>query len=102
MATLDDVKAYLASIHVPAGTYTDAVLLDTIAVEQSLQARACYTVAPPEMLQALSRRVYVNLAKRGQPLGVIEQDGDQRRIFTPTVDAEIRRLEKPHRRLVVG
>jgi len=102
VATLDDVKAYLASIHVPAGTYSDAVLLQVIATEQAQQAHKCHTIRPPDMLEALSRRVQVNLAKRGLPLGVIEQTDDRGRAFMPTFDPEIRRLEAPYRKLVVG
>ena len=103
MATLDDVKTYLTSIGIPPGTYSDAVLQATIDTEQSLQARACHTIRPPEMIEALSRRVVVNLAKRKLTLGVIEQSGDAGgRPFMPTWDPEIRRLERPHRRIVIG
>jgi len=103
VATLDDVKAYLASVGVPTGRYSDALLNQVIATEQAQQAHKCYTVRSDDMKEALSRRVQVNLAKRGLPLGVIEQSSDASgRPFMPTFDPEIRRLEAPHRRIVIG
>jgi hypothetical protein len=97
------VKAYLASVGVPPGRYSDTVLNQVIATEQAAQAHKCHTVRPAPMLEALSRRVQVNLAKRGLPLGVIEQSGDaDGRPFMPTFDPEIRRLEAPYRRIVIG
>ena len=102
MATLDDVKDYLASVGVPAGRYSDDLLNKVIATEQSAQAHKCHTIRPPDMLEALARRVQVNLAKRGLPLGVIEQSDDRGRVFMPTFDPEIRRLEAPYRKLVIG
>jgi len=103
VATLDDVKAYLASVGVPAGRYSDTVLNQVIATEQDAQAHKCHTIRPPAMVEALSRRVQVNLAKRGLPLGVIEQSGDAGgTAFMPRLDPEIQRLEAPYRRVVIG
>jgi hypothetical protein len=106
MAILDDVKAYLLSI---GGTtlqskYTDGQLNAAIDTETELQAKklkpGAYGTA---ITEALCRRVYVNLSRRSYALGLIEQGGDSdSRTFTMSVDQEIRRLEAPWRRLVVG
>lgn len=106
MAILDDVKAYLASVGVPTGRYSDSVLNQVIAVEQANQTKKLRSGTSAELpvVEALCRRVQVTLAKRGLPLGVIETsgDGDGGRVFMPTLDPEIRRLEAPFRKLVVG
>ena len=105
MTVLDDVKAYLASVGVPPGRYTDAVLNQVISVEQAAQARKCYGTGGqyPDLNEALSRRVQANLAKRALPLGVIESSGDAGgRGYMPSWDPEVRRLEAPFRKLTVG
>ncbi len=103
MAVLDDVKAYLVSIGVPVGRYTDATLNQVIATETAAQARKCKPSSSPDLAEALQRRVVVNLARRGITLGVIEQSSDAAGpAFIPRHDAEVKRLEAPYRRMVVG
>jgi len=103
MAVIDDVKAYLVSIGVPVGRYTDPQLSQVIATETAAQARKCNPSSSPDLAEALSRRVVVNLARRGLTLGVIEQASDGAGpSFVPRLDAEVRRLEAPYRKLVVG
>jgi hypothetical protein len=61
------------------------------------------SLGPPSVVEALSRRVVVNMAKRGLPLGVIEQASDSGGpSFVPRFDPEVRRLEAPYRKLVTG
>jgi hypothetical protein len=58
---------------------------------------------PWPLREALCRRVQVNLAKRALPLGVIDQSSDGGgSSFVPRIDPEVRRLEAPYRKLVVG
>ena len=105
MATLDDVKAYLASVGVPAGRYSDDTLTQVISVETAAQAKKCHGVGGsfPDLNEALSRRVQANLARRALPLGVMETSGDaEGRAFAPRADPEIRRLEAPYRKITVG
>lgn len=103
MAVIDDVKAYLASIGVPVGKYSDAVLLQVIATETAAQNAKCRPSSSPDLAEALQRRVVINLARRGITLGVIEQSSDGGGpAFIPRQDAEVKRLEAPFRRLVVG
>jgi hypothetical protein len=52
---------------------------------------------------AICRRVQVQLSRRGLPLGVIQQSGDaEGTTFMPNVDQEVRRLEAPYRKIVIG
>jgi len=61
------------------------------------------SAAPWPLREALCRRVQVNLARRALPLGVIEQASDGAGpSFVPRNDPEVRRLEAPYRKLVVG
>lgn len=60
-------------------------------------------VSAPDLREALARRVVVNLARRGITLGVVEQGSDGGGpSFIPRMDAEVKRLEAPYRKLVVG
>ena len=75
----------------------------TLDAEQQLQNRACRTTAAvePALLEALCRRVHRALTMRNLPLGV-QPLGDGGFIRPGTEDAEVRRLERPFRKLVVG
>ena len=55
----------------------------------------------PALLEALCRRVHRALTMRNLPLGV-QPLGDGGFIRPGTEDAEVRRLERPFRKLVVG
>jgi hypothetical protein len=105
MTILDDVKAYLASVGVPPGRYSDAVLNQVISVEQAAQSHKCHGTGGqyPDLNEALCRRVQANLARRALPLGVMETSGDaEGRAFAPRADPEVRRLEAPYRKITVG
>ncbi|MBB3041152.1 hypothetical protein [Nocardioides soli] len=82
-----------------------------VRAEQMTQAGACRVPADddetPEaqqirevLAEALCRRVAVNLARRGLPLGMQMSDVGPARLTTN--DPEVRRLEGPYRKLVVG
>lgn len=59
---------------------------------------------PPALLEALCRRVARNLAMRSSPLGVQSSmtEFGTSAIRLGSTDPEVRRLEAPYRRLVVG
>lgn len=72
-----------------------------LAAEVADQARRCrvepYTDA---LASALVRRVQRALAMRNLPLGVIQDETGSTRVGS--TDPEVRRLEAPYRRVVVG
>lgn len=105
---LADVKAYLGDQNV----WTDDEISAALAAETSAQTRVVKLPAetdpvsdyPADLAEALCRRVAHNLALRGLPLGV-SVDLTDTAVATNRVggtDAEVRRLEAPWRRLVVG
>lgn len=102
MATIDDLKTYLGPT---AAKYTDDVLMSVIATETAAQAaKVNYpVVASPLLAEALLRRCQRNLAMRALPIGLTDVQGDaDTRSYVPSSDPEIRRLEGPFRKLVLG
>lgn len=100
--TLADVKAYLGTTSVPDATITAALAAEAAA--QAAVVQATYIAAANAAVEeALKRRVARNLAMRGQPLAVLaaEFDGGSAQVL-PGRDPEVRRLEAPFRRLVLG
>lgn len=103
--TLSEVKTYLG----PDTSWPDADISSALAAEKAAQARVCVVpldVAawPADLTEALFRRVAHNLALRSLPLGV-QASITESAVATNRVggtDAEVRRLEAPHRKLVVG
>lgn len=100
MPTADDVEDYLG-----ATSYDSTEIEDALDAERAAQAARCRigAVYPPDLREALLRRVARNLAMRALPLGVQFGDGeggDSTRLSQN--DPEIRRLEGPHRKLVLG
>lgn len=91
--------------YVPDGlsSWDDDEVTDALAAETDAQRRACRVPAsyPNDLAQALKRRVVRNLAMRGQP-GVVVPGGDGSPSFVPTNDPEVRRLERPWRRVVLA
>lgn len=61
-------------------------------------------VYPPDLAEALCRRVHRNLAMRRLPLGVQASatDGAVTTTYIGSNDPEVRRLEGPYRRVRVG
>lgn len=102
---IDAVKAYLGT----ANTYTDAQLQSALDAETAAQGKVCKLPDPTadypaDLAEALMRRVHHNLALRALPLGIQTSISDMS-VATNQVggtDAEVRRLERPFRRLVVG
>jgi len=95
--TLADVTAYLGPT-----SWDSTAIAGALAAEQSAQDQRCRTssVYPPDLAEAVMRRVARNLALRGLPLAM--QAGDAGASYAPGRDPEIRRLEGPYRRRVVG
>jgi hypothetical protein len=81
---------------------TDDEIQDALDAEASAQRDTCRVRAayPASLRQALLRRVARNLAMRGLPLAVLQGDAESGdTTVLPGNDPEVRRLERPHRRL---
>ncbi len=94
----DDVAAYLRD---DADSWTTDELAGALAAEVAAQGRSCRIPADPATLpddlrEAVLRRVRANLNRRALRAGVEDPQ------FLPARDPEVRRLEGPWRRLVVG
>lgn len=108
MATPPDlpaVKAYLG----PDVTWGDSEITEALTAETAAQARACRIpdgtdAYPADLDEALCRRVAHNLALRGLPLGVQASVSDMAVATTRVggMDAEVRRLEGPWRKVMFG
>lgn len=88
-------------------SYTTDEIGAVLAAEKAAQAARCRVPAddatwPADLTEALCRRVARNLALRNLPLAQLEGDADLGLIAPRVVDAEVRRLEGPHRKLVFG
>ena len=90
--SVDDVAAELGK--------TAAAIQDVYDTEVADQARRC-RVAPynSALAGALVRRVQRSLAMRNLPLGVTL---DENAVRVGSTDPEVRRLEAPYRKVVVG
>lgn len=93
------VKAYLGTT-----SATDAEITAALSSEAAAQRARCRlpAVYPADLGEALKRRVARNLALRGLPLAVLQGDAEIGGMRLPGSDPEVRRLEAPYRRLVVG
>jgi hypothetical protein len=98
--TVDDMRYYDRSLT----GHTSDEIQGAIDAETEAQARICRLPdpVPADLTEALKRRVVCNLARRKLPLGMAQGDADRGPMPLPGRDAEVRRLEAPHRRLVVG
>lgn len=101
LPTLTDVKAYLED---SADEWFDPQLQEALDAETAAQARVCRVGAdyPPDLREALLRRVARNLAMRAMPLAVLQGDAEGGSLTLPGRDPEVRRLEAGHRRVVIG
>lgn len=101
MPTTDDVADYLRE---GAASWATADLQNALDAELAAQRAACRVraVYPDDLRQALLRRVQRNLALRQLPLAVHQGDAEAGAMLLPGRDPEVRRLEAPHRRLVMG
>lgn len=100
LPTVDQYKNYVDQ---DFGSWTDEEIADTIEVEASAQRGVCTVgaIIPPDLRDALLRRVRVNLSRRTLPV-LVTVDSDGNNTFLPSRDPEVRRLEGPYRKLVFG
>jgi hypothetical protein len=103
--TAADVTTYLGS----DTSYETEEIESALAAEKAAQKRRCRVPAddaewPADLVEALCRRVHRNLAMRGLPLGLVVDAADDGQSATTRVgsDIEVRRLEAPWRRVVMG
>lgn len=104
--TLTEVTAYLGE----SGTDWDQSAIEAALIaEQAAQARRCRVPAdaaawPGDLVEALCRRVAANLANRALPLGLQSSISEAGVGFARTGggDREVRRLEAPYRKVIVG
>jgi hypothetical protein len=101
---VDELKEYLG-----ASSYSDDELGAALAAEKASQKSRCRVPAdsadwPADLAEALKRRVARNLAMRGLPLAVLQGDAELGTpgLRLPGQDPEVRRLEAPWRKLVMG
>lgn len=90
-------------------TATPATIAAAYAEEVEAQAAACRIPEadpapsyPAVLAGALVRRVKVNLAMRDLPLAAAGSLPDPANVTGVAADPEVRRLEAPYRKLVVG
>ena len=106
------VASYLGAL---ADSYRSDEISAALAAEQAAQARvvrfppdpappAAPLPYPDDLAEALMRRVAHNLALRALPLGVEATLSDSAVATTRVggTDAEVRRLEAPYRKVMVG
>lgn len=97
---VDEVRAYIGPT-----SADDETVQDALDAESDAQLAACRVPAayPRDLRQALKRRVARNLAMRGLPLAILQGDSESGdTTVLPGNDPEVRRLEKPWRRLRMG
>jgi hypothetical protein len=104
-----DVASQLVSAGVPAGVTVVSVAADGLSAVLSAAATATGAVSasvewPPDLIEALYRRVAHNLALRSNPLGVslAESEFGSTQLRVGGGDAEVRRLEAPYRPLPIA
>ena len=103
LPTAAEAQAYLTSTG--ATSYALSDISAALVAETAAQGRACRVPAwyPADLREALFRRVARNLAARSVPVAQWSTfEGGASGTRVPTLDPEIRRLEAPHRRMVVG
>jgi hypothetical protein len=99
-----DVASQLVAAGVPAGVTVLSVAADGLSAVLSAAATATGAVTasvewPPDLVEALCRRVAHNLAVRSNPSGVqvAESEFGVTSLRVGGLDPEVRRLESPHR-----
>ena len=105
LPTVDDLDGYLTSGSGAHDWSTDD-LAGALAAEQAAQHRVCRIgpVYTADLREALLRRAQRNLALRSNALAMFRGDGEagQPQAFLPGTDPEVRRLERPYRKLPKG
>ncbi len=101
MPALADVQAYLGE----DTSATTAQITAALAAEAAAQRKVCEVPAvyPPDLAEALLRRVARNLAARAVPIAQWTSfEGGATGTRVPQSDPEVTRLEAPYRRWVVA
>lgn len=100
VVTVADAREYLGQVSVD-----DTQLAAVIVAEQQAQARRC-RIEPysADLREALLRRVAFNLSARNVPLASYTSfaEGGTATTRVPTQDPEVRRLEAPYVKVVLG
>lgn len=100
MPAAGDVVDYMGATSHTLDEVQDALDAEAAAQRHVCRVRAVY---PADLRQALLRRVMRNLELRTLPLAVLQGDAEAgSNTVLPGRDPEVRRLEAPHRKLVVG
>ncbi len=105
LPTLTEVREFIL---VSAPDASDAILQEIYDGELEDQQSVCKPAAfvgeyPAALRLALYRRIARTCALRGIPLGyVTSSEGGISSSAVAELDVEIRRFERPHRKLVVG
>ena len=99
MPDVPSVVAYLGET-----SHTEEEIGDALDAEAAAQRAVCRVgaVYPPDLAEALKRRVARNLELRQMPLAMTRGDAEVGPTFLPGRDPEISRLEGPYRKLVFG
>jgi hypothetical protein len=99
--TLTEVRDWLQA---PATVVTDTQLQHVLDAEVALQAEWCTVPADyaEPLYQAVLRRCAREIAARGVPLGMLGPDAEFGGATLARWDAEIERLEGPHRTQVMA
>lgn len=102
--TAAEVLAYLGDTI----SWSNDEVQEAYEAELDAQANVCRIPAdgsyPPALAEALKRRVAHNLALRALPLGVqtTASDYSVATAYVAGLDAEVRRLEAPYRKVLLG
>ena len=98
LVVLADVQAYVGST-----SWGSVELQRALDAERAAQAKVCNVdVYGPDLREALLRRVARNLAARAVPLAQSSSFDGGQAVTVPYNDPEIRRLEGPYRKRVIG
>lgn len=97
--TVDDIRDYDPS---RLASWEDEAVQSALDAETAAQASRCRVTPlyPADLAEALKRRVLRNLAMRQHPLAM--QFGEGGAAYLSGNDPEVKRLEGPYRRSVIG
>lgn len=98
VVVLADAQAYLGST-----SWSGTEIQRALDAERAAQAKVCRVDQyGPDLREALLRRVARNLAARAVPLAQSSSFDGGQAVTVPYNDPEIRRLEGPYRKRVIG
>mgnify|MGYP003396370269 CR=1 FL=1 len=102
---IPNVEAVTQYLGAAAASWSQTDIQGALNAEAAAQRAVCRipVVYSADLGEALKRRVQRNLAMRQQPLAVLLGDAETgSNVLLPGRDPEVRRLERPYPRLVVG